>query len=139
MRINFIRIKNSSLQPRLQRFSPTRLNLVSRTSAVFTNTGKRAENPQKIVKIMSFSGSSASISKSTPGYVEGYFNIDDILASQERVPCKFQLPVYGLGRFSKSQRGTRDRQGVSKKNTSHFTDSQSHLITSIPVSHEFTS
>ncbi len=26
-----------------------------------------------------------------------YFDIDDILGSQERVPCKFELPVYRLG------------------------------------------
>lgn len=26
-----------------------------------------------------------------------YFNIDDILASQQRVPCSFELPVYRLG------------------------------------------
>ena len=31
------------------------------------------------------------------GYQENYFSIDDILATQERVPSKFDVPLYNLG------------------------------------------
>ena len=31
-------------------------------------------------------------------YFPSYFNIDDILASQDKVPCKFEVPVKGLGK-----------------------------------------
>jgi hypothetical protein len=33
-----------------------------------------------------------------------YFDIDDILATQERVLCKFELPVLNMGKFKKSVR-----------------------------------
>ena len=33
------------------------------------------------------------------GGSESYFDIDDILASQEKIPCKFEVPVYNLGKF----------------------------------------
>ena len=33
------------------------------------------------------------------GGSENYFDIDDILASQEKIPCKFEVPVYNLGKF----------------------------------------
>lgn len=32
-------------------------------------------------------------------YVPNYFSIDDILATQERVPCKFLCDVPKLGEF----------------------------------------
>lgn len=34
---------------------------------------------------------------SASGYTEDYLDIDDILASHERIPCKFNMPVSGLG------------------------------------------
>ena len=46
----------------------------------------------------SFSGGthSSSYTSSSPSS-EDYFSIDDILSSDQRVPCQFDLPVYRLG------------------------------------------
>lgn len=30
---------------------------------------------------------------------ESYFSLDDILATQESVPCKVEVPIYRLGKF----------------------------------------
>lgn len=46
---------------------------------------------------MSLSGSMTMSSKPT-GYVENYFSLDDILATQERIPCKFEAAVHNLGK-----------------------------------------
>ncbi|RXG65154.1 DNA replication complex GINS protein PSF3, partial [Armadillidium vulgare] len=35
-------------------------------------------------------------------YSPNYFTIEDILATQERIPCKFELPVYNLGYLDQS-------------------------------------
>ncbi|XP_076069376.1 DNA replication complex GINS protein Psf3 [Oratosquilla oratoria] len=35
-------------------------------------------------------------------YFPNYFSIEDILASQERVPCKYEVTVYGLGSLDPS-------------------------------------
>ena len=43
---------------------------------------------------MSFSGSSTARSATSN---QDYFSMDDILATQERIPSKFELPVYNLG------------------------------------------
>ena len=32
-------------------------------------------------------------------YCPTYFSVEDILASQERIPCKFEAEVYGLGKL----------------------------------------
>jgi hypothetical protein len=32
-------------------------------------------------------------------YSQGYFNIEDILASQERVSCKFDIEIANMGLF----------------------------------------
>ncbi|XP_064394504.1 DNA replication complex GINS protein PSF3-like [Halichondria panicea] len=47
---------------------------------------------------VSFSGSShtGSYTSSLPPN-EDYFSIDDILSSDQRVPCQFELPIYRLG------------------------------------------
>lgn len=36
-------------------------------------------------------------SASHPHFSENYFSIDDILSSEQRIPCQFELPVYRLG------------------------------------------
>eukprot|EP00794_Sanderia_malayensis_P018947 gene18947-20853_t len=41
-----------------------------------------------------------------------YFDIDDILASQERIPCKFELPVYRLGFLDPSSSEEHIQKGV---------------------------
>ena len=45
--------------------------------------------------------SSASTGKSgdSQNYQENYFDIDDILATQQRIPCQFEQQVYNLGRL----------------------------------------
>ncbi len=32
-------------------------------------------------------------------YTNGYFNVQDILASQERISCKFDIEVPNMGRY----------------------------------------
>ena len=44
---------------------------------------------------MSLSG---GISSKSTGYAENYFGLEDILATQERVPCKFEGMVHHLGK-----------------------------------------
>ena len=39
----------------------------------------------------------ATASTAQPKHVDNYWNIDDILAGDARVLCKFELPVYRLG------------------------------------------
>ncbi|XP_063615046.1 DNA replication complex GINS protein PSF3-like, partial [Penaeus indicus] len=40
-------------------------------------------------------------------YFPDYFSLGDILATQDRVPCKFELPVYNLGYLDPSS-GNKD-------------------------------
>lgn len=43
--------------------------------------------------------SSAGPSRGVPyAYQEDYFSIDDILATQERVPSRFEVPLHNLGK-----------------------------------------
>jgi len=41
--------------------------------------------------------SKTTISGNSSRTSDSYFDIDDILATQERIPCKFEVPVYNLG------------------------------------------
>ena len=44
---------------------------------------------------MSLSGNSSG---KISGNHENYFSIDDIIATQEKIPCKFEVPVPHLGK-----------------------------------------
>lgn len=51
----------------------------------------------------SFSGSnSLSVTRSGVKPIEDYFDIDDIIASDLRIPCKFNVPVHWLGFINKT-------------------------------------
>ena len=43
--------------------------------------------------------SSAGKSGDSQNYQENYFDIEDILATQQRIPCQFEQQVYNLGRI----------------------------------------
>ena len=34
------------------------------------------------------------------GYQENYFSLDDILATQEKMPCRLETTAYNLGNFT---------------------------------------
>ena len=51
----------------------------------------------KTFAIMSLSGASQHRSS---GFTENYFSVDDILATQERVPSKFEVSLQNLGELT---------------------------------------
>ncbi|XP_068235027.1 DNA replication complex GINS protein PSF3-like [Palaemon carinicauda] len=49
----------------------------------------------------------------TSSYFPSYFSVSDILSTQDRVPCKFEVPVYGLG-FLDPSGGNKDIEQGTK-------------------------
>ena len=54
--------------------------------------------------VSSFPTGQSASSRTSPG-VEDFFDLDDILASQQKVPCQFEQPVYRLGFLSPQASG----------------------------------
>ncbi|KAG7163514.1 DNA replication complex GINS protein PSF3-like [Homarus americanus] len=48
-----------------------------------------------------------------PSYFPSYFSINDILATNERVPCKFERTAYGIG-FLDPSSGNKDLESGTK-------------------------
>ena len=42
---------------------------------------------------------------------DSYFSLDDILATNEKIPCKVELPIYRLGRYRFTRFDSLNRSG----------------------------